>query len=55
MEDFKEAAMTASRFEITMNAGGQGAGGIRSKRPAAEIFNEIIETTRQTLDSLKGL
>jgi NAD(P)H-dependent flavin oxidoreductase YrpB (nitropropane dioxygenase family) len=55
MEDFKEAAMTAGRFEITMNAGGQGAGGIQSKRPAAEIFNEIIETTRQTLDLLKGL
>jgi hypothetical protein len=52
MEDFKEAAMAAGRFEITMNAGGQGAGMITERRPAIDIFNDLIETTRMSLDRL---
>ncbi|MCA8929263.1 MAG: nitronate monooxygenase, partial [Alphaproteobacteria bacterium] len=55
MEDFKEAAMAAGRFEITMNAGGQGAGMITQRRPAAEIFADLVESTRATLDRMKGL
>lgn len=52
MEDFKEAAMAAGRFELTMNAGGQGAGMIAKRRPAAEIFQEILDQTREALDRL---
>ena len=52
MEDFKEAAMAAGRFEITMNAGGQGAGMITKRRPAAEIFTGLVEETRKSLDRL---
>ncbi len=55
MEDFKEAAMAAGRFEITMNAGGQGAGMIKTRRPAVEIFNGLLQSTRETLDRMKGL
>ena len=55
MEDFKEAAMAAGRFELTMNAGGQGAGGIQRRRPAAEIFNDIVSETRAALDSLRAI
>ena len=55
MEDFKEAAMAAGRYELTMNAGGQGAGAIFKRRPAAEIFNEILDGTREALDRLKAI
>ncbi len=55
MEDFKEAAMAAGRFELTMNAGGQGAGMIHRRRPAAEIFADLVEGTREALDRLKGI
>jgi len=55
MEDFKEAAMAAGRYEITMNAGGQGAGMITRRRPAAEIFAELVEGTREALDRLKRI
>lgn len=55
MEDFKEAAMAAGRPDLTMNAGGQGAGMIHKRRPAAEIFAEIVEGTREALDRLKRL
>ena len=53
MEDFKEAAMAAGRFEITMNAGGQGAGMIKQRRPATDIFNDLLDSTREALDRLK--
>jgi nitronate monooxygenase len=55
MEDFKEAAMAAKRFDLTMNAGGQGAGMITKRRPAAEIFADLVEGTRETLDRLKAI
>jgi len=55
MEDFKEAAMSAGRFEITMNAGGQGAGGVTRRRPAVDIFNDLVESTRTTLDKMRSL
>lgn len=52
MEDFKEAAMAAGRYELTMNAGGQGAGAINRRQPAAEIFTGLVEGTRAALDGL---
>ena len=55
MEDFKEAAMAAGRFEITMNAGGQGAGMITKRRPAADIFADLLAGTRETLDRMKRI
>lgn len=55
MEDFKEAAMAAGRYDLTMNAGGQGAGMIHKRRPAKDIFDEIVAGTRAALDRLKGL
>ena len=55
MEDFKEAAMAAGRYELTMNAGGQGAGMITKRRPAAEIFADLVEGTREALDRLKKI
>jgi len=55
MEDFKEAAMAAGRYEITMNAGGQGAGGITKRRPAAEIFQDLLEGASETLDRMGRL
>lgn len=55
MEDFKEAAMAAGRYELTMNAGGQGAGAMHERRPAAEIFAGLLEGTREALDRLKSI
>lgn len=55
MEDFREAAMAAGRFELTLNAGGQGAGAVTQRRPAAEIFAELLDGTRAALDRLKSL
>lgn len=55
MEDFKEAAMAAGRFELTMNAGGQGAGAITKRRPATEIFADLVESTRQCLDRMREI
>jgi nitronate monooxygenase len=55
MEDFLEAAKAAGRWDLFMNAGGQGAGALTQRRPAAEIFAELVEDTRTTLDRLKGI
>ena len=55
MEDFKEAAIAAGRHDITMNAGGQGAGMITKRRPAVEIFNDLLDSTRETLDRMGRL
>lgn len=49
MEDFLESAKAAGRWDLFMNAAGQGAGLIAGRRPAAEIMADLVRGTVQTL------
>jgi NAD(P)H-dependent flavin oxidoreductase YrpB (nitropropane dioxygenase family) len=52
MEDFLEAAKAAGRWDLFMNAAGQGAGQLHKRRPAAEIMAELVEGTVAALSGL---
>jgi NAD(P)H-dependent flavin oxidoreductase YrpB (nitropropane dioxygenase family) len=45
MEDFLESAKAAKRWDLFMNAAGQGAGALSRRRPAAEIMSTLVEDT----------
>ncbi len=49
MEDFLNAAIEAGRWDLYMNAAGQGAGKLSGRRPAAEIMTDLVERTVQAL------
>ena len=51
MEDFLESVKAAGRWELFMNAAGQGAGLIRERRPAAAILDELVAQTVATLQA----
>lgn len=52
MEDFLEAAKKAERWDLFMNAAGQGSGLLRKRRPASEIMSELVEKTIQILEDI---
>jgi nitronate monooxygenase len=52
MEDFLEAAKAAGRWDLFMNAGGQGAGQLKARRPAADIMADLVS---QAAGALAGL
>ncbi|MDE0941543.1 MAG: nitronate monooxygenase family protein [Alphaproteobacteria bacterium] len=49
MEDFLSAAQQAGRWDLYMNAAGQGAGMLTKHRPAAEIMADLVSGTVQAL------
>jgi nitronate monooxygenase len=49
MEDFLSAAQQAGRWDLYMNAAGQGAGMLTKRRPAAEIMADLVSGTVQAL------
>lgn len=52
MEDFLEAAKAAGRWELFMNAAGQGAGALKEIRPAADIMADLVEQSVAAFDSI---
>ena len=53
MEDFLEAVKAAGRWELFMNAAGQGAGGINNRRSAGEIVRDLAREAEEALERLK--
>ena len=49
MEDFLSAAQQAGRWDLYMNAAGQGAGMLTKRRPAKDIMEDLVEQTVETL------
>jgi nitronate monooxygenase len=49
MEDFLSAAQQAGRWDLYMNAAGQGAGLLTERRPAADIMADLVAGTVQAL------
>ncbi|MEQ9124374.1 MAG: nitronate monooxygenase, partial [Alphaproteobacteria bacterium] len=52
MEDFLEAAKAAKRWDLFMNAAGQGVGLVARRRPAAEIMVDLVSGAAAALDDL---
>ena len=52
MEDVLEAAKAADRWDLFMNAAGQGGGMLRRRAPAREIMTELIEETNEAIQRL---
>ena len=52
MEDFLESAKAAKRWDLFMNAAGQGAGALSQRKPAAEIMASLVE---DTVNALSGV
>jgi NAD(P)H-dependent flavin oxidoreductase YrpB (nitropropane dioxygenase family) len=53
MDDFCESAAAAGRWDLRSNPAGQISGMLKKRRPARQIFEEIVQTTVTTLDRLK--
>ncbi len=52
MEDFLEATKAAGRWDLFMNAAGQGIGMVERRRPAAAIMADLIAGTETALEAL---
>ena len=52
MEDFLSAAIDAGRWDLYMNAAGQGAGMLGERRPAAEIVADLAAGTVKALTEI---
>ena len=52
MEDFLSAAQQAGRWDLYMNAAGQGAGMLTKRRPAKDIMEDLVEQTVETLTEM---
>lgn len=55
VEPIVRAARQAGRTELIRNAGGQAAGMVHARRPAAEVVEEMVDGARQALDRLTRL
>jgi len=55
MDDFVAAAFAAGRDELTNNAAGQIAGMLSKRRPAKDIFRQMVEESEAALDRLEAL
>lgn len=53
MEDFLESVKVAGRWELFMNAAGQGGGMVRERRSAAEIMASLVTGAVAALDGLR--
>ncbi len=54
MDDFCAAAAAVGRWDLRSNPAGQISGMLNRRRPAKEIFDEIVVSTVATLDRLKS-
>ena len=54
MEDFLSAAQAAGRWDLYMNAAGQGAGMLAQRRPAADIMADLVAGTVRALREVPG-
>jgi len=54
MDDFNEAAAAAERWDLRSNPAGQIAGLVTKRRPAREIFQELVDGTIATLRTLQA-
>jgi NAD(P)H-dependent flavin oxidoreductase YrpB (nitropropane dioxygenase family) len=52
MEDFLSAAQQAGRWDLYMNAAGQGAGMLAERRPAVAIMADLVAATVQALTEM---
>ena len=52
MEDFLEAVKAAKRWDLFMNAAGQGIGMVSKRKSAAEIMADLIEGMERAMDEL---
>jgi NAD(P)H-dependent flavin oxidoreductase YrpB (nitropropane dioxygenase family) len=52
MEDFLEAVKAAKRWDLFMNAAGQGIGMVSKRKSAAEIMADLIEGMERAIDEL---
>ncbi len=55
MGDFVAAAEAAERWELTNNPAGQIGGMLTKRRPAAEIFNSMVDEAVRVLEGLETL
>lgn len=54
MDDFNAAAAAAGRWDLHSNPAGEGAGSLRSIRPAAEIMRSMVGEAVDVLERLRG-
>ena len=54
MEDFLSAAQQAGRWDLYMNAAGQGAGMLTERRPANDIMADLVVQTVEALTEMPG-
>lgn len=52
LDDFNESVAKAGRWDLHSNPAGQGAGMLRSQRPAREIFDELVQGTIRALEDV---
>ena len=53
MDDFCESAAAAGRWDLRSNPAGQISGMLKKRRPAKDIFEEMVQTTVATLERMK--
>ncbi|MBI4235792.1 MAG: nitronate monooxygenase [Chloroflexi bacterium] len=53
MEPFSEAAKQAGRFDLMTNAAGQIGGMLTKRRPAREIFMDMVNEAEETIERLQ--
>ncbi len=53
MDDFNEAAAQAGRWDLVSNPGGQIAGLLSERRPAARIMADLVEGAIETIELLR--
>ena len=54
MEDFLSAAQQGGRWDLYMNAAGQGAGMLTKRRPANDIMKDLVAQTVEALTEMPG-
>jgi nitronate monooxygenase len=54
MDDFNSAAAAADRYDLHSNPAGQGAGGIGSIRPAADIMADLVTGAIEALNAVNA-
>lgn len=51
-DDFNESVAAAGKWELHSNPAGQGAGLLKARKPASEIFAELVAGTHRAMHEL---
>jgi nitronate monooxygenase len=54
LDDFNESVAKAGRWDLHSNPAGQGAGMLKERKPAKNIFEELVQGTLRALEDLQA-